>query len=141
MTMDELSGETILKLFQDIKTDIRHDIAGLDTRFSTLMERMVTKDVFEAEQRHHSDQHRLMEEKIREETSRAATALTDAEDRLTAATVENENAIRSLKADLEAAEKARQTQRKAFWVTVGGGFLATAAAVSGLVAAFASLPH
>jgi len=72
MTMDELSGETILKLFQDIKTDIRHDIAGLDTRFSTLMERMVTKDVFEAEQRHHSDQHRLMEEKIREETSRAA---------------------------------------------------------------------
>lgn len=139
MPMDELSGETILKLFQDIKTDIRHDIAGLDTRFSTLMERMVTKDVFEAEQRHHLDQHRLMEEKLRDESARAAAALGEVESRLTAAATENETAISTLKADLDAAETARRTQRKRFWVALASGFIATAGAVSGLVAAFASL--
>lgn len=105
MSDDELSGATILSLLQTMRTEFTALVTGLQRDIRTDLQQMVSRDVFEAEQRHHAERHRQLDEQIRQ------------------LSVE----LDEMRAAEEAVQSARKTDRRSFWIwlaSASGGLAA-----------------
>ena len=90
----------------------REDLASMETRLTSRLDSMVSKDLFEAEQRNHREQHRLMGERLKEEAA----------------------ARHALGAEMDQIETQRKQSWsrmvKTFWASISGVVLAGAAIVT-----------
>jgi hypothetical protein len=94
---------------------MRGDVAGVESRITAGMDRMVTKDVYEAEQRTHAERHRIQDERLKEERLRAE-----------AAEAKLAEQIEATERAQVAADAARKSSVRRLWfgITSGGATLA-----------------
>lgn len=124
---------------------LRADIATMEerimARIDALVASAVTKDLFEAEQRNHAERHRLMEERLREETAARVAASKHASDRVTALEEQLDQRVADLDAQMERTEESRKTAARRMWVGIWSVLSGAVLALGTILTAVEGLIH
>lgn len=115
---------------------LRQDSQAMESRLRDSLSQMVTKDLFEAEQKYQAERHQQAVDRIREERERAEAAEREERSRAEAAERDLAKRIDETEKAQGDATLARKTAVRRLWIGIGSGLTALAGIVTALAALF-----